>query len=237
MATNWQSGGQYAMQGAQLGGQVGGGYGAVIGAAAGFVFGKSAPDNNKMMLDKYNAEVVKFAARDLFDMRRVQNEENMRTSAALAQYQDNRKVQNATITAQYGAADIIGSSASALKQTLDLQTNEAMNQTIINAFTGIENYNTRVDQMTNQRVASLQRYKGQAPLDAGKLVSTGVDLYKQFNTDGSLTKSIQTGTQSLMGTFRNLWSGNTPVAIETSDPRWVDKSNSNLSIFNSSVAP
>lgn len=198
---NWQSGGQWAMQGAQMGSNFGP-WGALIGAAAGFVFGKSAPDNEKIMADKYNAEVVKFAARDLFDMRRAQNEENMRTSAAIAQYQDNRKVQTSSITAQMGAADIIGSSANALKQTLDLQTNEAINQTLINAKTGFENYNTRVDQMTNQRIASLQRYKGKAPMDAGKLVSTGVDIYKQFNQDGSLTQ----GATSMMGAFKNVWS-------------------------------
>ena len=124
--TNWSSGGQWAMQGAQMGSNFGP-WGAVIGAAAGFVFGKSAPDNEKIMADKYNAEVVKNAARDLFEMRRVQNEENKRTAQALAQYQDNRKVQTASINAQLGASDIIGSSANALKQTLDLQTNEAMN--------------------------------------------------------------------------------------------------------------
>lgn len=200
--TNWSSGGQWAMQGAQMGSNFGP-WGAVIGAAAGFVFGKSAPDNEKIMADKYNAEVVKNAARDLFEMRRVQNEENKRTAQALAQYQDNRKVQTATINAQLGASDIIGSSANALKQTLDLQTNEAMNQTMINAITGIENYNTRIDQMTNQRVATLQRYRGKAPMDAGKLVSTGVDIYKQFQTEGS--GGMMQG--SLMDSFKGIWGG------------------------------
>lgn len=234
MATNWSSGGQWGMQGAQMGSNFGP-WGAVIGGAAGFVFGKSAPDNDKIMLDKYNAEVVKFAARDLFDMRRVQNEENKRTSAALAQYQDNRRVQTSSIVASMGAADIVGSSANALKQTLDFQTTEAMNQTLINAATGIENYNTRVDQMTNQRIASLQRYKGKAPMDAGKLVSTGVDLYNQFNQDGSLTRNIQSGSQSIMSSFKNLWSPSTPVAIEQNDPRWINKGSSNVAAFNAAV--
>lgn len=198
MATNKQQGGAMAMQGAQMGSQFGP-WGALIGAGIGWDLGSTAPDNEKIMLDAYNAEVVKNAARDLFEMRRVQNEENKRTAQALAQYQDNRRVQNATITAQYGAADIIGASADALKQTLDLQTNEAMNQTMINAITGMENFNTRIDQMTNQRIASLQRYRGQAPLDAGKLVSTGVDIYNQFNTQG------QGG--SLMDSFKGVWGG------------------------------
>lgn len=201
MATNKQQGGAMAMQGAQMGSQFGP-WGALIGAGIGWDLGSTAPDNEKIMLDKYNAEVVKNAARDLFEMRRVQNEENKRTSQALAQYQDNRKVQTASINAQLGAADIIGASANALKQTLDLQTNEAMNQTMINAITGMENFNTRIDQMTNQRIASLQRYRGQAPLDAGKLVSTGVDIYKQFQTgSGGSTQG------SLMDSFKGVWGG------------------------------
>lgn len=232
MATNKQQGGAMAMQGAQMGSQFGP-WGALIGAGIGWDLGSTAPDNAKIMLDKYNAEVVKNAARDLFEMRRVQNEENKRTSQALAQFQDNRKVQTASINAQLGAADIIGASANALKQTLDLQTNEAMNQTMINAITGMENFNTKVDQMTNQRVVSLQRYRGQAPLDAGKLVSTGVDIYKQFHRDGSMTQ----GANSMMGAFKNVWSGgtSTPVAIERNDPRWVNTSNTNLAAFNSAV--
>lgn len=240
MATNWQSGGQWAMTGAQMGSNFGP-WGALIGAAAGFVFGKSAPDNEKIMADKYNAEVVKFAARDLFDMRRAQNEENKRTSQALAQYQDNRRVQTAAISAQMGAADIIGSSANALKQTLDFQTTEAMNQTVINAMTGFENFNTRVDQMTNQRVASLQRYRGKAPMDAGKLVSTGVDIYKQFNQDGSLSTGIQNSSQSLMGAFKNVWGGSSTTTQPVSGGGLggmfdSQKSGGNaLSMFNSSV--
>lgn len=229
MATNKQQGGAMAMQGAQMGSQFGP-WGALIGAGIGWDLGSTAPDNEKIMLDKYNAEVVKNAARDLFEMRRVQNEENKRTSQALAQFQDNRKVQTASINAQLGAADIIGASANALKQTLDLQTNEAMNQTMINAITGMENFNTKVDQMTNQRVVSLQRYRGQAPLDAGKLVSTGVDIYQQFQSTGK--------GASLMDSFQGFWGGgakSTPVAIERNDPRWVDKSNGNLNMFNSSV--
>lgn len=198
MATNKQQGGAMAMQGAQMGSQFGP-WGALIGAGIGWDLGSTAPDNEKIMLDKYNAEVVKNAARDLFEMRRVQNEENKRTSQALVQFQDNRKVQTASINAQLGAADIVGASANALKQTLDLQTNEAMNQTMINAITGMENFNTKVDQMTNQRTLSLQRYRGQAPLDAGKLVSTGVDIYSQFNTQGQ--------GASLMDSFKGMWGG------------------------------
>lgn len=233
MATNWQSGGQWAMQGAQMGSNFGP-WGAVIGAAAGFVFGKSAPDNEKIMMDNYNNEVVKYAARDLFDMRREQNNENMRTAQALASYQSGRRVQTAQMNAQFGAADIIGSSSKALQQTLDLQTNEAMNQTLINAETGIENYNTRVDQMTNQRIASLKRFKGQAPMDAGQLVTQGVNLYKQYKSSGA------TGN-SMLESFQGLWSGqgNTPKAIETYDPRWKNMSagtgGSALNTFNSSV--
>ena len=71
---------------------------------------------------------------------------------------------------------------------------------MINALTGIENFNTRIDQMTNQRVASLQRYKGKAPMDAGKLVSTGADIYKQFQSSGMMQGS-------LMDSFKGVWGG------------------------------
>lgn len=178
---NYESGMQWGMQGAQIGGQYGGWMGAIVGAAAGFVFGKSVPDNERIMLENYNKEVVKHHARDLMDMQREHNNENMRTAQALATYQEQRKVQTATISAMMGAAEVVGSSANAVKQVLDLQTNEAMNQTIVNAIIGFENYNTHLDQMTNKRITSLKRYKDGGGVDYGQLVSQGVATYKQMN--------------------------------------------------------
>lgn len=237
---NMEQGFGMGVQGAQMGAQVGGPWGAVIGGIAGFALGSKIPDFAKIAMEKYNAEVVKNAARDLFDMRRVQNQENMRTAQALATYQDNRKVQMASINAQYGAADIIGSSANALKQTLDVQTNEAMNLTMLNAITGIENYNTRVDQMTNQRIASLQRTKGTAPMDAGQLVTQGVGLYKELNSQGSIGGAFKSGGNQIMGAFKNMWSGGGTTSTQGVNSGGLSGlfdsgKSSTLSIFNSSV--
>lgn len=216
------------MQGAQMGASIGGPWGAVIGGAAGILLGSKIPDTAKIMMDKYNAEVVKNAARDLFDMRRAQNQENMQTSQAIANLQANKKVQAASLNAQLGASDIIGSSAQALQQTLDLQTNEAVNQTMLNAVTGIENYNTRVDQMTNQRIASLQRTTGTKPMDAGQLVTQGVGLYGQLKGT-----SMEGGNNQIMGAFQRMFSGNTSGGLSKfTDPM---PRNNTLSIFNSSV--
>ena len=109
-----------AMQGAQLGGKFGGAWGAAGGAVLGFLAGGKAQKRQDEAVKQYNNQVVKYAAQDLFDLRKQQNVENIRTSQALATYQGNKKVQNSAITAAMGAADIIGSSAQALKQTLGL---------------------------------------------------------------------------------------------------------------------
>lgn len=227
------------IQAATLGAAVGGPMGALIGAGAGILIGRSTSKIATAAMDKYNAEVVKNAARDLFDMRRAQNQENMRTAQALAQYQDSRKVQMSSTTAQYGAADIIGSSAIALKQTLDVQTNEAMNLTMLNAITGIENYNTRIDQLTNQRVAGLQRNTGQS-IDPAQLASLGVDLYKQLNANGTLVQDIKQGSNQVMGAFKNMWSGGGTTSTQGVNSGGLgglfdSGKSSTLSIFNSSV--
>ena len=231
MAINWGTGSSMAIQGAKLGSNFGLA-GAAAGAAAGFILGSSAKDHEKIMMDKYNAEVVKNAARDLFDMRRVQNEENKRTSMALLQYQDNRTTQNSAIIAQMGAAEATGGSADALRQTLDFMTTEAMNMTMLNAIQGVDNYNTKIDQMTNQRDGQLKRTREGGGVDAGKLLSSGIGLYKQFSGDGSLDKGIA-NTKSLLGNLSSVWQTKTPVAIETSNPAWIDKSAKNA--FNASV--
>lgn len=207
---NAQQGLQLGMQGAQIGGQLGGGWGAVAGGVGGLLLGLTGKDRQKTMAKQYNDQVVKFAAQDLFDLRREQNFENMRTAQALASYQDQSKVGRASLTASAGASDILGSSADALAQTLDFQTKEAMAQTVMNWDIGIGNYNIQIDQMSNQRLASLQRYKESQPMDLGKLVSSGISMYKQYGGD------LKGG--SMMDAFSSIWG--TPKAIEKSDPSW-----------------
>ena len=206
------------MQGAQLGGKLGGGWGAAIGGVLGLVSGNAAAKRAEKAQDKYNDQVVKLAAQDLFDMRRVQNVQNIRTAQALSTYQTNKKTQTSTIVASLGAADIIGSSAQALQQTLEYQTNEAMAETMNNWETGVENYNTQINQQTAQRDSTLQKAAAEGTeIDAGALLSAGVDLYSTVKGGGLLTgddlniakNKVKHAGYSLMGQLSSVWSENT----------------------------
>lgn len=181
MAGNMQAGLSTGVQGAQMGGQVGGLWGAVIGGAAGFALGYGTPDYEKIAREKYNNEVVKNTVTALFDMRRQQNIENIRTSQALAAYRDNQRVAASQYNAQYGAGDIIGSSADALSQTLDYQTDQAIAQTWLNYEVGINNYNTAVEGTVNSAMSGLRRTKGDTKsMDLGALTKTGISMYQQY---------------------------------------------------------
>lgn len=171
-----------AMQGAQLGGKFGGAWGAAGGAVLGFLAGGKAEKRQNEATKQYNNQVVKYAAQDLFDLRRQQNVENIRTSKALASYTDNKQVQSSAVTAAMGAADIIGSSAQALKQTLDFQTQQAQAETMLNWETGIENYNTNIDQLENQRSAQFKRQSAGGQEDLGALVKGAASLYKNYGS-------------------------------------------------------
>lgn len=197
MASNVSAGVSTGMQGAQLGGQFGGLYGAIIGGVAGFALGFSTPDYEKIAREKYNNEVVKNTATALFDLRRVQNIENLRTSQALIAYQDNRKVSQSQYTAQYGAADIIGSSADALNQVLDYQTEQAIAQTWFNYQTGIDNYNTSVESTVNSAMSGLRRTKGSTnQMDLGAITKQGLQMYNQYGSDFRGLFSRQQSTPS-----------------------------------------
>lgn len=198
------------MQGAQLGGKFGGGWGAAIGGTLGFLAGGKAQKRQEEATKKYNDQVVKFAAQDLFDLKRQQNIQNIRTSQALVSYQDNKKVQTSSVTAAMGAADIIGSSAEALKQTLDFQTQQAQAEVMASWETGVENYNTAVDQTTNQRESSLQRQSGAQQEDLGALVSGAVGVYNSAKGGGILNaedySKVRAGADTLMGKMSSIWS-------------------------------
>ena len=192
---NMTQGLQTGMQGAQFGGQVGGVYGMVIGGVAGFALGYETPDYEKMARDKYNDEVIKHTVSSLFDMRRQQNVENMRTSQALAAYQDENTVAKSQYNAAFGAADIIGSSADALQNTIDFQTTQAQAQTWYNFEVGIDNYNTQVAAVVNRGISGLRRTKGATnTMDFGALTSQGLQMYNQYG--GQISSA-----------FSNMWGG------------------------------
>lgn len=217
MAFNLQGGLSSGMQGAQLGGQVGGMYGAVGGGILGLLMGGS--DNSAAeAAKKYNDAVVKNAAQDLFDMRRQQNIQNMRTSKTLANYAVQNKTAASTITASLGAADIIGSSATALKQAMDFQTKQAQADTMLNWETGVDNYNRTIDTATEQRVSSLQRSTGQQPSDIGALVQSGMSLYEEFGTEvkSLFSKSTPATSTQLMDSLKYEWEGGTGAGLPTS---------------------
>lgn len=203
-----------AMQGAQLGGKLGGGWGAAAGGILGLLAGGKAQKAQDASVRKYNDQVVKMANQDLFDLRRQQNVENIRTAQALSTYQANSKVQRSAITASLGAADIIGSSAQALKQVMDFQTKEAQAETMLNWETGIENYNTTIDRAQNARSASLTRsVEGRGQEDLGALVSGAMGVYGSIKGGGALTGDdfnkakniVKHEGYSLMGQLSSLW--------------------------------
>ncbi|QGH73783.1 internal virion protein B [Vibrio phage vB_VhaP_VH-5] len=224
MAFNLQGGLSSGIQGAQLGGQVGGVYGAIGGGILGLLAGGS--DNSAAeAVKKYNDAVVKNAAQDLFDMRRQQNIQNMRTARTLANYAVQNKTAASTITASLGAADIIGSSATALKQAMDYQTKQAQADTMLNWGTEVDNYNRAIDTATEQRVSSLQRSTGQE-LDVGALVQGGMALYSGYNNGfedmfgltpakgNPITNA--SAPVSMMDSLKHTWEGGSGLGLPTS---------------------
>lgn len=223
-----------AMQGAQLGGTLGGAYGAAAGGIIGLVAGGKAQKAQEASLRKYNDQVVKMANQDLFDLRRQQNVENIRTAQALSTYQANSKVQRSAVTASLGAADIIGSSAQALKQVMDFQTKEAQAETMLNWETGLDNYNTTIERAQNARSASLQRnIEGRGQEDLGSLISGAVGVYNASKGGGALTKEdftragdyVSAKGISLMGQLSSLWGStqSSGVAVSTLNSISPDK--------------
>lgn len=220
-----------AIQGAQMGGQLGGAWGAAAGGVLGLILGGQADKAAEEATKKFNDQIVKAAATDLMDMRRQQNIQNIRTSQALHSYQINNKVQASTVNANLGAADIIGSSAKALKQVMDYQTNEAQAAVLSNWSTGLDNYNRAIDTATNQRESQLQRTSGQKGADLGAAISGGMDLYNQYGdefagmfggsgTSNSFVLSSPSINElepvSLMGSMREVWEGGTGIGLGSS---------------------
>lgn len=206
MATNYSSGINSGIQGAMMGGQIGGVWGAAIGGGIGLLSGIFQDKQQRKVIDKYNDELTKLHAQDLFKLQSEQNLEAMRTAKALLSYQDNQRVAASTYNAQFGAAEMIGSSAEALGQVLDFQTSEAKAGVLLNYEISADNYNTTIDQLTNQRQASLKRTTGdQSNPDFASLVKTGLDVYSMYrngNMSGMFGDSkVSAGGSGFFGTF------------------------------------
>lgn len=203
---NASGAGSGAIQGAQMGAQFGP-YGAAIGGAIGFVAGLFSSDPNDALLaaqKKFNEQVVKNTATSLFDRERAQNIERMRTAQALRAYQDQGQVQQSELKASYGAADLIGASATALSQTLDYQTRQAKNQTMFNYAISYDNYLTDIEQITNSGINQLQQTINSAPqkgLNIADAFKAGQSIYAGLSSksSGGYNAGLQLGSTPQIG--------------------------------------
>lgn len=202
MALNASGAGSGAVKGAQMGAQFGP-YGAAIGGTIGFVTGLFSSDPNEAALKaqkKYNDEVVKYAATDLFDQQRSQQVQRMQTARALQAYQAQGKTSISQVRAGMGAADLIGGSAVALAQAIDSQTTQALVGVELNSQVLYDNYLTGINQTTNKGVNSLQKNiqtQQQQGLDIGSLYQAGkgmYDSYKSMNQQGGFNAGLQFGS-------------------------------------------
>ena len=194
------------LQGATSGAMMGanfGPYGAAIGGAVGLFAGLGKSDPNEAALKaqkKYNDEVIKYAATDLFDQQRSQQVQRMQTARALQSYQAQGKTSISQVRAGMGAADLIGGSAVALAQAIDSQTTQALAGVELNSQVLYDNYLTGINQTTNKGVNSLQqsiKVQQQQGLDIGSLyqVGTGIyDSYKSMNQQGGFSAGLQFGS-------------------------------------------
>lgn len=193
---------QGAMAGAQMG-AIFGPWGAAIGGAVGLFAGLGKSDPNEAALKaqkKFNDEVVKNTATDLFDQQRSQQVQRMQTARALQTYQAQGKTSISQVRAGMGAADLIGSSAVALAQAIDSQTTRALAGVELNSQILYDNYLTGINQTTNKGVNSLQRNietQQQQGLDIGSLYQAGKGMYgsyKAMNQQGGFNAGLQFGS-------------------------------------------
>ena len=193
---------QGAMSGAQMGAMFGP-WGAAIGGAVGLFTGLGKTDPNEAALKaqkKFNDEVVKNTATDLFDQQRSQQVQRMQTARALQAYQAQGKTSISQVRAGMGAADLIGGSAVALAQAIDSQTTQALAGVELNSQVLYDNYLTGINQTTNKGVNSLQRNiqtQQQQGLDIGSLYQAGksmYDSYKSMNQQGGFSAGLQFGS-------------------------------------------
>ena len=195
------AGGQGFVKGMQAGSAFGP-YGAAIGGAIGLAVGLFGGDPNKAAKEaqtKFNNEVIKNTAVTLFDAQRAQQVNRMQTARALQSYQAQGKTQISQVRAGIGAADLIGSTAQALAQSIDFQTQQAQESVRLSDQISYENYLSSIDATTNRGVNSLQRSFQAAPqqaLDIGAMYQAGkgmYDMYKQGSQQGGFNSGLQFG--------------------------------------------
>ena len=193
---------QGAMSGAQMGANFGS-WGAAIGGAVGLFAGLGKTDSGEVALKaqkKFNDEVVKNTATDLFDQQRSQQVQRMQTARALQAYQAQGKTSISQVRAGMGAADLIGGSAVALAQAIDSQTTQALAGVELNSQVLYDNYLTGINQTTNKGVNYLQQNiqtQQQQGLDIGSLYQAGkgiYDSYKSMNQQGGFSAGLQFGS-------------------------------------------
>lgn len=181
MASDYGRMGQGAQQYGQMGYQMGGAYGAIAGAIFGAFLGQSEGKRVQKAFDKYNDQVVKNAATELFDMQRINNAQKRQLSAALHEYNMQKELAQGSYNAAYGAADMIGGSADALAQTLDYQTKQAQSELWFNFDTSVDNYNRSIHSMVNEASARLKRSEETShAMDYGALAKQGADWYSGY---------------------------------------------------------
>lgn len=221
-----------AISGASQGASIGGGWGALIGGGLGLLGGLFSGNKAEKATNAYNDMVVKNTTQSLFDLRRQQNVADQQTSQALSAIQDNNQVQTASYNAQFGAADVIGSTgANTLKQVLDYQSNQAKATTWQNFNTGIENYNTQVNSTINNAEAKLKNsVSGGASSSSsalGSLVGAGLSaltgssgsgnassFLNTFNSSGSYTNQLFGQSYGDTGlSNQNLWSAYSKIGV------------------------
>ncbi|QOV07845.1 internal virion protein A [Acinetobacter virus fBenAci003] len=191
------------MQGGMQGAQIGSNFGP-WGAAIGGVLGLLTPDKDLSALKAYNKQVVTNLSSTLFDMDRQRNVENLRTSQALDSYRTQGQVAASQFNAAFGAADIIGASADALKSTLDRQVQQATRQVWLDWEVGVDNYNTQINEVVNRASGSLRRSKaGTAKVDYAGMFKQGMDMYQQYKggSKGTTTMSSTGGGLSGLSDF------------------------------------
>ena len=148
--------------------------GAAIGGTIGLAAGLFSNADKRALKqnEAWNKQVTNNVARSLFDLERQRVLERMRTTSAMLGYNAQRSTTLSSLRAQYGATDVIGSSANALKQAYAFQLDQAMAQEMFNFEVGIDNYNTSVMQTVNQGLGQLRgSIQGSGGLDLKNLVA------------------------------------------------------------------
>lgn len=203
---NLASGINAASTGAQLGsnfGPMGTAIGAGVGLAAGLFDNREKAAMKQ--LDQFNKQVVTNTARSLFDLERQRVSERMRTVQAIGSYQAQRTTALSSLKAQYGAMDVIGSSADAMKQAYSYQVDQALAQEAFNFEVGIDNYNTDVMSIVNQGLSQIRYSTGNeaTKLDVKGLVGGVKDLKAGY----SAAKGLVTPTPNYFNSSSMSFSG------------------------------